>query len=322
MRFRYEIASKLAPTSNCAKLPPPATMRLFEAILEVNQRRVAGDKGATVPVAEHSAALPLAALTCIDARLNHFLPNMLGIPEDHFIWLRNAGNIVTGPLSSTMRSLALACAVKGAKEIAIIGHSDCLVGKTTTLQLLDRLASLGVDRHHLPENLIEYFGLFGTERQNVIRGVEFVRVSPLIGGKIPVHGLLIDVHTGRLEWVVNGYEKLDAVVTGKVGELFKKADHSFDAFAKIGNTAAEELKLPESKIGDIVSTARDWLNRAEHVAAAAQQQIGQKSGAAGSVPLVGSTPLAKTPQPKVPRLQEELRQFAASIRPIKPPDRR
>jgi carbonic anhydrase len=238
---------------------------------------------------------------------------MLGISEEHFIWLRNAGNIVTGPLSSTMRSLALACAVKGAKEIAVIGHSDCLVGKTTTMQLLDRLAALGVDRHRLPENLVEYFGLFGTERQNVIRGVEFVRASPLIGAKIPVHGLLIDLHSGRLEWVVNGYQILDAVVAGKVGELFKKADQTFDAFAKIGSTAAEELKLPESKIGDIVSTARDWLHRAEHIAAAAQQQIGQKPAAEPAPPAA--------PPPKVPRLQEELRQSAKAIGRSKPPGR-
>jgi carbonic anhydrase len=296
-------------------------MRLFEAIIEVNQRKVAGDKNASVPVAEYGAELPLAALTCIDARLNHLLPDMLGVSAEQFIWLRNAGNIITSPLSSTMRSLALACAVKGAKEIAIIGHSDCQVGKTTTMQLLDRLATLGVDRHGLPENLIEYFGLFGTERQNVMRGVEFVRASPLIGPKIPVQGLLIDVHTGRLEWLVNGYQNLDAVVTGKVGELFKRADHSFDAFAKIGNVAAEELKLPESKIGDIVSTARDWLNRAEHSAAAAQQQIGQKSDAEPA-PAAATTPPAKTPPPKMPRLQEELRQFTASVRPPKPPGTR
>jgi carbonic anhydrase len=296
-------------------------MRLFEAILEVNQRKVAGDKIATVPVAEYGTELPLAALTCIDARLNQLLPDMLGIPEEHFIWLRNAGNIITGPLSSTMRSLALACAVKGAKEIVIIGHSDCQVGKTTTMQLLDRLAALGVDRHGLPENLVEYFGLFGTERQNVIRGGDFVRVSPLIGPKVPVHGLLIDVHSGRLEWVVNGYQHLDAVVTGKVGELFKKADHTFDAFAKIGSATAEELHLPESKIGDIATAAHDWLHRAEHIAAAVQQQIGQKP-AAEPAPPAAPAPAAKTPAPKLPRLQDELRQFAASIRPAKPPDRR
>ena len=254
-------------------------MRLFEAIIDVNRRRVASDKTAVVPVAEFSAALPVAALTCIDPRLNHLLPDMLGLPEEQFIWLRNAGNIITGPLSSTMRSLSLACAVKGAKEIAIIGHTDCLVGKTTAMNLLNQLQALGVDRGRLPENLVEFFGLFGTERQNVIRGVDFVRVSPLIGAKIPVHGLLIDLQSGRLEWVVNGYQGLEAVTAGKVGELFKKADHSFDAFAKIGNAAAEELKLPETKIGEAVKMAGDWLRKAEQIAGVVEEKLGRPGAA-------------------------------------------
>ena len=56
-------------------------MQLFEAIVEANRRRVAGDKTANVPIAGFGTALPLAALTCIDVRLNHLLPDMLGIPE-------------------------------------------------------------------------------------------------------------------------------------------------------------------------------------------------------------------------------------------------
>ena len=254
-------------------------MRLFEAIFDVNKRRVAGDKTAVVPVAEFSASLPVAALTCIDPRLNHLLPDMLGLPEEKFIWLRNAGNIITSPLSSTMRSLSLACAIKGAKEIAILGHTDCLVGKTTAMNLLERLQALGVERGRLPENLVEYFGLFGTERQNVLRSVDFVRVSPLIGARIPVHGLLIDLQSGRLEWVVNGYQSLEAVTTGKVGELFKKADHSFDAFAKIGNVAAEELKLPEAKIGESIKMAGDWLKKAEQVTGVIEEKIAQARAA-------------------------------------------
>ena len=74
---------------------------------------------------DFTGELPVIALTCIDPRLNRLFPGVLGLPEEHFIWLRNAGNIITGPLSSTMRSLALACAVKGGREIAIIGHTDC-----------------------------------------------------------------------------------------------------------------------------------------------------------------------------------------------------
>src|SRR5436190_21135518 len=144
--------------------------RLFEAMIEANHRALAGDSQAGLHPSEYEDELPLVALTCVDARLNALLPQALGIPPEQFIWLRNAGNIITGPLSSTMRSLALACAVKGGKEIAVIGHTDCLVCKTTVMKLTDGFRALGVDRAKLPENLNEYFGLFASERQNVIRG--------------------------------------------------------------------------------------------------------------------------------------------------------
>src|SRR5579872_2313946 len=178
-------------------------MRLFEAIIDANHRAIAGDAGAGLHPTDFPNELPLVALTCIDARLNPLFPEVLGLPKEQFIWLRNAGNIITGPLSSTMRSLALACAVKGGKEIDIIGHTDCQVGKTTTMQLLEKLEAVGVKRQLLPENINAFFGMFGSDRQNVIKACDFVRSSPLIGPKIPVHGLLVDIETGKLEWLVN-----------------------------------------------------------------------------------------------------------------------
>src|SRR5512139_1802239 len=170
-------------------------MRLFEAIIDANHRALAGDPKALLHPADFEAALPCVALTCIDVRLNPILTEVLGLQKDQFIWLRNAGNIITGPLSSTMRSLALACAVKGGKEIAIIGHTDCQVGKTTTIALIDQFRALGVERHLLPANMNEFFGMFASERANVIKAADFVRQSPLIGPRIPVHGLLVDIGT-------------------------------------------------------------------------------------------------------------------------------
>src|SRR5262249_40878744 len=160
-------------------------MRLFEAILEANHRAAAGDNSAGIHPADFAESLPVAALTCIDVRLNPLLPQVLGIPESEFIWLRNAGNIITSPISSTMRSLALACAVKGAREIAIIGHTDCRVRQMTMLQLTESFRAMGIERSRLPDNLTEYFGVFASERQNVLKAVEFARASPLIGPKIP-----------------------------------------------------------------------------------------------------------------------------------------
>src|SRR5882762_7397382 len=125
-------------------------MRLLEAIIEANHRALAGDASAGVHPGNFEGELPLVALTCIDARLNPLFPGVLGLPKEQFIWLRNAGNIITGPVSSTMRSLALACAVKGGKEIAVIGHSDCMVCKTSAMNLTDAFKALGVERAALP----------------------------------------------------------------------------------------------------------------------------------------------------------------------------
>src|SRR5208283_795565 len=126
-------------------------MRLFESIVDANHRAIAGDASAGLHPADFEAELPVIALTCVDPRLNSLFPNALALPASEFIWLRNAGNIITGPLSSTMRSLALAAAIKGGREIAIIGHTDCAIAKTPTLKLLDALQALGVDRHRLPD---------------------------------------------------------------------------------------------------------------------------------------------------------------------------
>jgi carbonic anhydrase len=233
-------------------------MRLFEAIIDANHRAVAGDPNAGLHPADFEDELPVIALTCIDPRLNAFFPNALALPADQFIWLRNAGNIITGPASSTVRSLALACAVKGGKEIAIIGHTDCQVCKTTTMQLLDKFKELGVERHLLPGNLNEFFGLFSSERQNVIKACDIVRHSPLIGPKIPVHGLLLNIETGELDWIVNGYQTLD-VMASRLNEPIGPAGSMPDLLKSLPPFHLGEMKFPEAKIGELATKMEDWL---------------------------------------------------------------
>jgi carbonic anhydrase len=233
-------------------------MRLFEAILEANHRAIAGDTNASLHPREFPDELPIVALTCVDPRLNRFFPGILGLPDDAFIWLRNAGNIITSPVSSTMRSLSLACAIKGGREIVIIGHTDCKVRHTTVSELLDRFKALGIDRHLLPENLTEYFGVFASEQQNVVRSVELVRHSPLIGAKIPVQGLMVDTATGKLDWIVNGYEALDRPVAAPASmQMPTIGFHAEDMISRAG----AELKASEAKIGELTNEASQWAAR-------------------------------------------------------------
>jgi carbonic anhydrase len=225
-------------------------MRLFEAIIDANHRAIAGDANAGLHPADFEAALPVVALTCIDPRLNPLFPNALALPDEQFIWLRNAGNIITGPLSSTMRSLALACAIKGGREIAIIGHTDCQVAKTPTMKLLEELQALGIERHRLPDNLAEFFGTFVSERPNVIKACGFVRQSPLIGPKILVHGLMIDTGTGKLDWVVNGYENWSLPTRTDTIDFAQSSGVAIGSPGSMGDFRYGEMKFPDSRIGD------------------------------------------------------------------------
>jgi len=252
-------------------------MRLFEAILDANQRAIAGDEQAGLRTSEYADSLPIIALTCIDPRLNPLIPEVLGIPEEQFIWLRNAGNIITSPLSSTMRSLALACAIKGGREIVILGHTDCKVGQTSVMQLTDRLRALGVDRARLPENLTEYFGVFGSERQNVIRAADYVRSSPLIGPNVPVHGVLVDIRSGRLEWLVNGYDTFGKPAAELAGPPLK----GIDDWMKLVPFQLGEMKFPEAKIGEYAGKVEHAADKVEHAA----EQIGEIAAKVAKSPL-------------------------------------
>ena len=236
--------------------------RLIEAILEANHRAIAADNTAGLHPGDFAESLPVVALTCIDVRLNGLLPGALGLLPEHFIWLRNAGNIITSSTSSTMRSLALACAIKGGREILILGHSDCKVGHTTMLQLTESFKKLGIERTQLPQNLTEFFGVFASERQNVLKAVEFVRQSPLIGPKVPVHGLLVDIQTGRLECLINGYDALAAATAQFAPALHPEKPSLQTAFASPESSTNEIGSAPAS-IGDRASAAPLSLKTAE-----------------------------------------------------------
>jgi carbonic anhydrase len=268
-------------------------MRLFESIIDANHRALAGDASAGLHVGDFENALPLAALTCIDPRLNALFPGVLGLPKEKFIWLRNAGNIITGPLSSTMRSFAVACAVKAAKEIAVIGHTDCQVCKTSTSKLTDAFRALGIDRAALPDNLTEYFGLFASERQNVIKAVDFVRRSPLIGPKIPVHGLMVDIESGRLEWIVNGYQTLETATAPPIQSLAALAGHELDAMKNLAEFKIGEMKFPETKIGELATEGKNWLTQ--------EIKSIEVKPPEGSKPPAAPAPAKKLPLP--PRIQ-------------------
>ena len=67
--------------------------------------------------------------------------------------------------------------------------------------------ALGVDPTTFPEqgdDLLRWLGTFQDVRENTARTARAIRTSPYLPHNIPVHALVIDVHTGKLEMIERG----------------------------------------------------------------------------------------------------------------------
>jgi hypothetical protein len=110
-----------------------------------------------------------------------------------------------------------------------------------------------------------------------------VRQSPLIGPKIPVHGLMIDVETEKLDWVVNGY---DTLLTHPLSQMPKTNFATLGAPGSFKDFEMGDMKFPEMKIGE----AAVKIGEAEIRPVPASQ----------TMPQVSPSPVASVRPPKIP----------------------
>lgn len=150
----------------------------------------------------------LAIVTCMDTRLVEFLENAVGIVRGEAKIIKNAGNTVTGPFEATIRSLVVGVFELDVKEIMVIGHHDCGVAHSTSQGLIQKMLARGISEaaiRMIRHELEEWIDGFHNPLQNVENVVDKIRTNPLIPEDVPVHGLIFDPKSGRLDVVVDGY---------------------------------------------------------------------------------------------------------------------
>jgi len=154
----------------------------------------------------------MVILTCMDTRLLELLPNALNVKNGDVKIVKNAGALVTHPFGSIMRSLLVAVYQLQAKEVLVIGHHDCGMSGMKPEGIMGEMKKRGI--HDEIFDTLTYSGidvkewLHGFENVNssVAHSVDVIKNHPLMAKDIPVHGLVIDPSTGKLDLVVNGYE--------------------------------------------------------------------------------------------------------------------
>ena len=180
-----------------------------------------GDKG--------KLALPpargFAILTCMDARLDP--AKYAGLSEGDAHVIRNAGGRAS---DDAIRSLVISYKLLGTNEWFVIHHSDCGMEFFTNDVMRGLLANsletaaLGPDGFYdvgtgpgcTEAEFVDFLTIADRERA-VTNDVYRIRNSPLVPPRIPIHGFVYDVRSGRL------IEVPEATVAGR---------------AKVGSAAA------------------------------------------------------------------------------------
>ena len=173
-------------------------------VLQLPEEFIASDPSVGKTPSRH-----LAIFTCMDTRLVDFLEPAMGIERGEAKVIKNAGNTITSPFESTIRSLLVGIFELGVKEIMVIGHYDCGVAHASAQSLIEKMLARGIspDAIKLVEQEMErWLDSVHHPEENLRHAVEQIRTNPLIPKDVPVHGLMFDPHTGILDIIVNGYE--------------------------------------------------------------------------------------------------------------------
>lgn len=155
----------------------------------------------------------IVVLSCMDTRLMELLPKAMNLRNGDAKIIKSAGAVVSQPFGAIMRSIIIAVYTLKAEEIYVVGHTECGMTGMNPEPILQSAVERGVSEEALKTlfnsgiNLNKWLTGFSHVRDGVIGSVEKIRNHPLLPPNIPVHGLIIDSETGKIEVVVDGSNK-------------------------------------------------------------------------------------------------------------------
>lgn len=184
-------------------------MSTLQSILKFNEKFVS-EKQYEEYVTTKYPDKKIVVLTCMDTRLVELLPKSMNMRNGDFKIVKSAGAIVNHPFGGIMRSLLVAIYELKAEEVFIIGHYDCGMSAIDSNVMIDHMLERGIKQetidiiNYARVDLKEWLRGFGDIKTSVLKSVDLVRSHPLIPEDIPVHGLIINPETGKLDLIDDG----------------------------------------------------------------------------------------------------------------------
>jgi carbonic anhydrase len=129
----------------------------------------------------------LAVLTCMDARVD--VSALLGLrPGDAHV-IRNAGGRAT---DDARRALALSQAVMGTREIMVIHHTECALGRFKQAELAERISA--ATGHRFDDDL----GCFDDPIRAIVEDVGRLRLYAHLPHRDKIRGFMYDLSANTM----------------------------------------------------------------------------------------------------------------------------
>ena len=124
----------------------------------------------------------LAVLTCMDARID--INSLLGLrPGDAHV-IRNLGGRAT---DDARRALAVSQAAMGTREVMVMHHTDCAMGRLKQTELAERIAAATGYRFD------DKLGCFEDAIAAIVEDVERLRIDIHLAHRDKIRGFMYDL---------------------------------------------------------------------------------------------------------------------------------
>jgi carbonic anhydrase len=187
------------------------SMTILNEILDFNQKFVEDreyEKYETTKFPNKKMVI----LTCMDTRLLELLPKALNLGNGDAKLIKDAGALVSHPFGSVMRSILIAVYQLKAQEVLVVAHYDCGMSGLKAEPVIESMKERGISDETLDTltysgiNIKQWLQGFDNVNESVEHSVDIIKNHPLMPKGVPVHGLVIDPKTGKLDLVVDGYQ--------------------------------------------------------------------------------------------------------------------
>jgi carbonic anhydrase len=176
-------------------------MAHLDEILQVNKKSTPLSGAAPLSV---EARRELCIITCVDPRLTRFFSTVLGIERGDAVLIRLPGASVLTGHGDALRAVAAAVYINQAKEVLLLGHTDCGTTRVDDSSVAALMRDRGLDPNTMPGGPRKFLGCTPDLRGALQASAAAIRGAPFLPRDLLVHAAILDIQSGVLEIVERG----------------------------------------------------------------------------------------------------------------------